>query len=537
MASGMVVCPEPLAAQAGADILSRGGNAMDAATGASFVQGVVNPLLCGLGGSGVATVFWAERKEKTCLRFWGTAGEKASPDIFASDFLGQEGAVTRYKVRNNRNKVGYESIVVPGFLSGIHTCWKRYGSGNMTWAELLEPSIRLAQNGFDVYPYLYRSWQPGKSTFGGDSLLRITKSTEDIYTHAGSVYEVGEKLVQSEYGNTLSRISTQGPGLFYKGEIAQTIATDMVKHKGLITFNDLSSYQPLLDECLIGNYRGYEVLTDLPPGCGILLIELLNILEGWNLTSMGWNTPGYLDKLARAMNMVFADRARYMADPRFNSIPIKAWISKQYAEELRAKIDSGEDLSEQSFKSVGGKGTTHISVIDGEGNCVSLTHTLGYCSGIVTQGLGFLYNNDMQGFDPQPGNRNSIQPGKMPVNGGAPTILLKDGAVSMVIGSPAGARKLTAMTQAIVNVLDFGMDMQTAVSVERIHSEDERKVIVVEPTFPKDLCKRLEEMGINVKIDPYTARLSAIWRDPVTGNLEGGADPRGGGGLARMVDR
>jgi gamma-glutamyltranspeptidase/glutathione hydrolase len=267
------------------------------------------------------------------------------------------------------------------------------------------------------------------------------------------------------------------------------------------------------------------------------LIELLNILEGWNLTSLGWNTPGYLDKLARAMNMVFADRARYMADPRFNSIPIKTLISKRYSDELRAKIDSGEDLSEQSFKPVGGKGTTHISVIDGKGNCVSMTHTLGYCSGVVTQGLGFLYNNDMQGFDPQPGHRNSIQPGKMPVNGGAPTILLKDGAVSMVIGSPAGARKLTAMTQAIVNVLDFGMDMQTAVSVERIHSEDERKVIIVEPDFPKELSKRLEEMGNKVKSDPYSARLSAIWRDPVTGNLEGGADPRGGGGLARMVGR
>jgi gamma-glutamyltranspeptidase/glutathione hydrolase len=309
----------------------------------------------------------------------------------------------------------------------------------------------------------------------------------------------------------------------------------MEANGGLFTLEDLRHHQVLIGEPVLGTYRGYQVLSDGPPGSGLLLIELLNIVEGWDLKALGWNTPEYLDKISRAMQLVFADRARYVFDPRFVEVPLGLLISKEHAAELRHKIETGCDLLESDEGSGGDTDTTHLSVLDGQGNAVSMTHSLGLSSGVVTSGLGFLYNNGMQSFHPVPGHKNSIAPGKIPTTGGAPTILLKDGKVAMVIGSPAGARKVTAELQAIVNVIDFGMDMQKAVSVERIHSEHARRVIVVEPSLPKRLTVALERMGNTIRREHYTGRLSAIWCDRGTGRLVGGADPRGGGGLAAVT--
>lgn len=536
MGTGMVVCAEPLAAEVGADMIRRGGNAVDAAVAAAFVQCVTNPAMCGIGGKGVMTAYFAQSGEMTNLRFWGKAGSRAQPDIFANDFLGQEGAVTNYLVNGDRNTVGYESIMLPGFLLGIWEAWRRWGTSGFAWGDLLEPAIRLARDGFQVYPYLYRFWGP-EGIFGSTRVRRMiaaTPAAAAIYLRHGQPYRVDEWLVQTDYAHTLERIALKGAEDFYQGEIAQAIAADMSANGGLFTRDDLQKYQVLIGEPVTGSYRGYRVLSDRPPGCGALLVELLNIVEGWDIKSLGWNTPEYLDRIARAMQLVFADRAKYMADPQFMDVPVEHLVSRAHAADLRHKIETGEDLREPSWRSVGASGTTHLSVLDREGNAVSITHTLGYASGVVTPGLGFLYNNDMMAFDPVPGHRNSIAPGKTPVNGGAPTILLKDGQVAMVIGSPAGARKLTAMLQAIINVVDFGMSMREAVSVERIHSEDQKRLILVEPSFPTELAERLEALGNTVRRERYTARLSAIWRHPQTGELQGGADPRGGGGLAQV---
>ncbi len=537
MASAMVVCAEPLAAQVGAEILARGGNAMDAAVAAAFAQGVVNPTMCGIGGKGVLTAFRPATGEMTNIRFWGQAGSRARPGIFADDYLGQEGAVTNYRVKGDRNSVGYQSIMVPGFVLGIHEAWRRLGTTRIPWADLLAPAVSLARDGFEVYPYLDKFWGPD-SVLGYERALAQMASTPAaaaVYLREGRPYRVGERLVQADYARVLERIAAEGPSVFYQGEVAQAIAADMDANDALFGLDDLRGYQVLIGEPVAGSYRGYDVISDRPPGCGALLIELLNILEGWDIRgSMTWNSPVYLDTIARAMQLVFADRARFMADPHFVDVPVGRLISKEYAAGLRRQIETGADLEQPSWQPVGASGTTHLSVVDAQGNAISLTHTLGYASGVVTPGLGFLYNNDMMGFDPVPGRRNSIAPGKMPVNGGAPTILLKDGKVAMVIGSPAGARKLTAQLQAIVNVIDFGMSMQEAVSAERIHSEDQKRLILVEPSFPEELAGQLVGLGNTVRRERYTARLSAIWRDPRTGRLEGGADPRGGGGLAAV---
>ncbi len=537
MASSMVVCAEPLAAEVGGAVLRQGGNAIDAAVAAAFAQGVVNPTMCGIGGKGVMTVYWAQTGEMTNLRFWGKAGSKARPDLFVNDFLGQDGAVTNYRVRGERNSVGYESIMVPGFVLGIWEAWRRWGTPAFAWSALLEPAIQLAQEGFEVYPYLDRFWG-ADGIFGPERVrgqMAATPAAAAIYQPAGRPPVTGERLQQTEYAETLRRIAREGAESFYSGAIAHAIAADMEAQGGLFDLRDLQTYQVLMGEPVVGSYRGYTVLSDRPPGCGALLVELLNIVEGWDLRSMGWNSPLYLDRIARAMQLVFADRARSMADPHFVHVPVGHLTSKEHAADLRRKIETGADLHEPAWQPVGASGTTHLSIVDQAGNAVSLTHTLGYASGVATPGLGFLYNNDMMGFDPVPGRSNSIAPGKMPVNGGAPTILLKEGSVAMVIGSPAGARKLTAMLQAIVNVVDFGMSMQEAVSAERIHSEDQKRLILVEPSFPAALAAELEGLGNRVRRERYSARLSAIGRDPDTGRLHAGADPRGGGGVAEAL--
>jgi gamma-glutamyltranspeptidase/glutathione hydrolase len=534
--SGMVVCTEPLAAEAGAQILRRGGNAMDAAVAAAFAQGVVNPMLCGIGGKGVLTAFNSATGEKVSHRFWGAAGSKARPDIFADDYLGLGGGLDHYPVSDRRNVLGYESIMVPGFVLGVHEAWRRFGGGKLSWYALLEPAILLARNGFEVYPYLCKFWGEDGiiSKLKGVRRLSVTPAAADIYLRDGRTYRVGERLVQTDYGKTLERIAADGPEVFYQGEIAEKIAADMEANGGLFTLDDLRNHQTLTSHPVYGTYRDYEIVSDQPPGSGALLIELLNIVEGWDLVAMGWNSPEYLDKLSRAMQLVFADRARYIADPRFVQVPVGKLTDKSYAADLRRKIETGRDLDEPDAISVGASGTTHLSVVDRNGNAVSMTHTLGTASGVVTPRLGFLYNNDMGAFDPVPEAKNSIAPGKTPVNGGAPTILLRDDKVAMVIGSPAGGRKLTAELQAILNVVEFGMSMQEAVSVERIHSEKVKREIYVEPSFDPDLVEQLEALGSRVKLDQYTARLSAIWFNPQAAQLEAGADPRGAGGKQRV---
>lgn len=534
LSSGMVVCTEPLAAEAGAEILRRGGNAMDAAVAASFAQGVVNPMLCGIGGKGVMTGFNSASGEKVCLRFWGAAGSRAVPDVYLDDYLGPDGGLDHHPVRDRRNVLGYEAIMVPGFVLGIYRAWRHLGSKGLPWGDLLQPAIRLARDGFDVYPYLYKFW--GKNgviaKLKGHNRLSITPASAGIYIRDGRTLEVGERLVQHDYGRVLERIAEEGADVFYRGEIAAAIAADVEANGGLFTLDDLRNHEVLLGDPVYGHYRGYEIISDQPPGSGALLILMLNVVEGWDLQSMGWNSPEYLDKLSRVMQLVFADRVRYMADPRFIHVPVGMLTSKEYAAELRRKIETGEDLKEPDAYTVGLAGTTHLSVLDRHGNAISMTHTLGTASGVVTPGLGFLYNNDMGAFDPRPGRINSIAPGKTPVNGGAPTILLRDGEVRMVIGSPAGGRKLTAELQAILNVLEFGMTMQEAVSAPRIHSEKKKREIYVEPSFDSQLVAQLEALGNKVELDSYTARLSAIWNDKESGRLQAGADPRGAGGKA-----
>jgi len=534
---GMVVCPEPLAAEVGAALLRRGGNAMDAAVGAAFAQCVVDPLHCGIAGVGVLTARAAANGEAFCVRFWGPIGSLASPDMFAADLI-ESGPGVRPRVRGHRNRAGYQSVVVPGFVRGMAEGFRRLGSGRLGWGELLAPAARLARDGFIVDQYVERYWAPDGLNLDdvpAHERLRATPASAKIYLKEDRPYRVGELLVQRDLAFTLDRLADTGPDDFYEGKIGADIAADFAAHGGLFTADDLARYRPLLGEPLWGTYRDLMVASDPPPGSGALVIELLNILEGIDLEAMGWNSPRYQDTLARAMRYVFADRLTYMADPRFYAVPVEMLTSKPYAAEVRRRVLSGQDprIEPRRRYDQGARvadGTTHVSVLDSEGNAVAITHTNHDASGVVVPGLGFMFNNDMNSFDPVPGRPNSIGPGKMPVTGGAPTLFFKGPDVAMVIGSPAGPLKVTAIVQAVLSVTRFGKSISEAVAADRIHCEGE--AIVLEPSFPEEPAEALRGMGNRIVRNGYTARLAAIYQDPRTGRVEGGTDPRGGGGLA-----
>ncbi len=527
---GVVACPEYLAAFAGGQALSRGGNAVDAAIATAFAQGVVGPKLSGIGGIGVLTVFDARHRATECIRFWGTAGSKAREDQFVGDLvLDAGGAVVG--VRDYCNAVGYPSILVPGFVRGMHEAFVRHGSGRIHWSELLAPAIRLADEGFEVDAYLYHFWRPETPVDDicpPSRTLTATPACAAIYTKDGSILRPGDRLVQRDYAATLRRIAAEGADEFYTGDIGRRIAADMERHGGLITADDLQRYRALESEPLRGSYRGYEILSDPPPGSGALVIEIFNILEGLDLVALGRNSARYLDLLSRVFRHVFNDRRRFMADPRFVDVPVGMMTSSSYAKDVRGELYASP-VGGTDGSSGGHEGTTHVSVVDTDGNAAAITHSVCDASGVVTNGLGFMYNNDMSSFDPRPGQRNSIAPGKSPVNGGAPTILTRDGQVVLTIGSPAGPRKVTAVVQTILNIVDFGMHADQAVGADRIHQEV--GPLLVEPTFPEDVARQLRELGHDVRLTEYTARVAAVYRDPRTRALTGASDPRSGRGL------
>jgi gamma-glutamyltranspeptidase/glutathione hydrolase len=529
---GVVACIESLAAQAGGEVLHLGGNAADAAVATAFAQGVVNPIHCGIGGGFHGLFFDARTGRARAVASDGRAPRAAHEHLWVDDLAGRRGAV--WKVAGERNRLGYEAPMVPGFVRGAHEAFARFGSGRVSWRQVIAPAIRLAAEGFAVYPYLYRLWMDNGFLESGDGprVLGLTPASREIYLRDGGVYEIGEVLVQRDYARTLERIAEYGPDEFYVGETGERIAADFADNGGLLSAEDLREYRADVEEPISTSFREYEVLTESVPSVGPVTLEVLNILEGWDLQSLGWNSPEYLDRLARAMHLGFRDRMTWLADPDVIDVPIERLISKAYAAEQRARIDRGEDRQLGPVEPGRREETTHVSAVDRAGNAAAITHSTGLSSGVVTPGLGFQHNCHMIMFDPAPGRRNSIGPWKRPITGGGPALFLRAGRPFLMIGSPAGARKVTALIQALLNVLDFGMPIQQAVSVERIHVEDEPMTIVAEMFFPPEKLLGLARLGHRIRLEWYTARLAAVLRDPATGELHGGTDPRGDRGLA-----
>jgi gamma-glutamyltranspeptidase/glutathione hydrolase len=532
---GVVTSVEPYADEAGAEMLRRGGNAADAAIATAFAQGVVDPIYCGIGGGFHGLFRDALGGEVAVVNAGGRAPAAARADMW--NVTGRWGAI--WTVEGALNRFGYQASMIPGFVAGAWAAYQRFGSGNVTWKDLIAPSIALAADGFKVYPYLYRLWMPATDRMrnflesdDGPTVLSQNEECARIYLKEdGSVYRIGETLVQTDYARTLERIAANGAEEFYKGETADLMAADFASNGGLISQEDLAGYQAEVIKPLRTEFRGMEVFTEPPPTVGPVTAQILNIIDGVDLAVLGWNSPEYLAWLAQAMHIGFRDRMSLLGDPDFVDVPLDRLLSSEYAAEVRESIERGLDKSgSHASDPLPLAETTHASAMDAFGNAAAITHSLGMSSGVVTPGLGFQHNCHMIMFDPTPGNRNSIAPGKRPITGGGPVLFQRNSQPWLLIGSPAGARKVTALTQATLNMLDFGMGPQEAVSVDRIHVEDEPGVVIVEPHFDPDTLMGLADLGFDVRFEWYTARLGAVERTE-TGKLRGGTDPRGGRGL------
>jgi gamma-glutamyltranspeptidase/glutathione hydrolase len=527
---GMVVAMEATAADVGVSVLEKGGNAVDAAVAVGFALAVTHPFAGNLGGGGYMLIRMADGRT-TFIDFRERAPEKASRNMY----LDAKGALTKDSIE------GWRSSGVPGTVRGFEIAVSKYGKKK--WAENMAPAVELASKGFPVSYALAEGLKESRNLASSPESKRILQKN-------GAFYDVGEKLVQPDLAQTLERISKNGANEFYEGETAKRFAEEMAKNGGLISLSDLKNYKAIERTPLTGKYHNYTIITSPPSSSGgIALLEMLGILEGSGYEKGGSGSASAIHYAAEAMRRAYADRNEYVGDPAFVKVPIAGLLDPAYLARLRASIDPERATPSDSVrpgKPIGSERmeTTHYSVVDGEGNAVAVTYTLngGFGNGITVPGLGFLLNNEMDDFASKPGTpnmfglvqgeANAIQPGKRPLSSMTPTIVLKDGKLFMTAGAPGGSRISTAVLQVILNVLDFGMNVQDAIDAPRFHHQWQPDKLSLEPGISPDTVALLKSRGYDVDYAPgvVLAQVAAIVSDG--GWLQGGSDGRSAAGKA-----
>ncbi len=545
LAHGMVAAPQAEAAHEGARVLSDGGNAADALVTAALIQGIADPHRSGLGGFGCATLFWSAAPHEglaLSVGFHGRAGSLARPDEWRDLFEHPAPDGFGYVIKGKRNDVGYQAITTPGMLAGLSAIHRRVG--RLPWKGLVERAVPYAEEGFLVTPGLAEFWiRPG--LYGRVSTrdrLGHTESGRAICMKAdGSTLKAGEVLVQKDMGRTLRRIAEGGAEDFYRGRMGEEIAADWKRGGALVTADDLRAYRAVEEPPLAGTYRGFKVLTSPLPGGGPSLLQALRLVEEIPPRELrlggefAHNSPAFIDRLARILKVAWADRLAHHGDPEFGGRTADELLSEEYLSGLRRRTDAPLDAPQAAPQSAQTGGTTQLTIVDRESNCISFSHSLGYGSGVFTPGLGFMYNNCMSGFDPRPGGVNSIEAGKARSTAVAETILLKDGRPFLVLGSPGGARITAALVQAIVAVVDFGMTAPEAVLMPRFDGYGER-TLFLESRFPLPIAAEMTRRGWEVAQSPkpfgMVGRVYAI-EFLSAGRLAGGVDPGEPGAAAR----
>ncbi|HMM42230.1 MAG TPA: gamma-glutamyltransferase [Thermomicrobiales bacterium] len=529
----VVVAPQPRAAEAGAEVLRRGGNAFDAAVAAGFMQMATDPLMCGIGGMGIAQVHVAATGETLVLDFLHRAGSRYTPDLWEGRVREAPGG-KRY-VEGFPEQIGYQTIMRPGSVAGFGALHARWGSRD--WAELLQPAIGALREGFPMDEYiadfLDERHQYGSSPASPplDAFLRASEPMAALWLDdEGRPRRVGDHLANPDYARTLERLAADGADSFYRGALAQEIAADLAAHDALVTAADLAGYQVIDRRPLAGSYRGLAVSTVPAPGGGPTLLQILGILEGFDLAALGHDSVEYLHLLLSAMRLAFADRKEHLGDPDFVDDATARLLDPAHIAALRERVERGELASAPED---GVPGTTHLTVADAAGNVVAVTHTLGHGSGVITPGLGFQYNGG-GGFDLRPGRPNSAAPGKVRLSGMCPTIVLRDGAPAFALGSPGSNAIVNAVAQVIINTVDFGMSPVEAVSAPRAHGEGEDALL--ETRIPQATARALAERGHAVTYRPFAydtlqGRIQLVARTP-DGDWAGASDPRRQGGYA-----
>ncbi|MFN4089175.1 MAG: gamma-glutamyltransferase [Alphaproteobacteria bacterium] len=521
----MIVAPQPEAVEAGARVLKRGGNAVDAAVACAFVQSVVDPQMCGIAGFGSMQVYMPAKSVHTFIDFHGRVPGAATPGMWAHLIEGETRDGFGFVLKGRVNDVGYQSVTVPGTLKALSEAQTEFGS--MDWADVMAPAIAHADRGFVVRPHVHYWWCEG-ALFGrvpAVDRLRFTESGRQVYFNAdGSLKRPGERVVNPDMARTLRRIAASGADIFYQGEIAEEIAEDMRRNGGLLSLDDLRGYRTRRGDPLRGSYRGYDVATNNPPGGGIMLLEMMNILENFDLFEMGHNSADYIVTVAEAMKRATVDKDAHVGDPDFFDVPVERLTSKDHAEDCAAAIRRGEKVHVPRFEPDPPKDTTHISVIDADGNAVSVTHSLGMPSGVISPGLGFMYKGCMGVFDPRPGRAGSIAPGKSRFSAMVPTMVFDGEKPALVIGAPGGTQIVMGVMQAILNVIDFEMPILDAVVAPRFSATSD--LIDVSNRIPAFVTEEVEGRGYRVARSHLSYPFAGVHGIRIEGTrIEGAADP------------
>lgn len=521
----MVVCAHPVAAQVGADILRRGGNAVDAAIAVQFALAVVYPNAGNIGGGGFMVVRMADG-EVNALDFREKAPGKAHRDMFLDPKTGE---VNRKWIETSHLASG-----VPGSVEGMWQAHQKYGS--MPWKELLQPAIDLAQKGFAI------------TAMQAEDLAEL--QNEFATLNKGKSYfikkdwKAGDWLKQPDLAYTLEQIAANGRAGFYEGEIATKIATEMAKHNGIITEEDLQNYHAVWRAPVQGTYKNYTVISMPPPSSGgVALLQLLNMVEPYPLAQYGFHSSAATTIMVEAERRVYADRATWLGDPDFVRVPVQEMIAKPYAQQRMQGVDTNTvftsaQIKAGTFPGYESEETTHFSIVDRAGNAVAVTTTLNdsYGSRIVVGGCGFILNNEMDDFSAKPGEpnmygliggeANAIAPGKRMLSSMTPTIVLKDGALYMVTGTPGGSTIITSVFQTFLNVAEFGMTMQESVNAPRFHHQWLPDEVAVERSIRPGLTAAMKGKGYTIKPRTAIGRVDAILI-PQPHLYEGAPDPRG----------
>lgn len=530
----MIVAAQPEAAEAGARVLMRGGNAVDAAMTAALVQGVVDPQMTGIAGFGSCQIFMPGKGVHTCIDFHGKTPLAATPEMWLDRLEAETRDGFGFVLRGQVNDLGYQAITTPGSLMAYGEAVAEFGT--FDWADICAPAIDWARNGFAIRPHVHAWWTTGATLGRVDVMERLglTESGRAQYFRAdGTLKRMGDWISNPDLADTLTRIAKHGYEVFYTGEIAEEIAADMAANGGLMSLADLQSYRTTRNDPLQSGYRGLEIATNHPPGGGIMLLEMLNVLEQFDLTALGHNSTEYVRIVCEAMRAATADKEAHVGDPSFVDVPIERLTSKAYAAGIAERIKRGDRMQVERFTPEPND-TTHVVVVDAQGNCVTMTHSLGMPSGVITPGLGFMYNGCMGVFDPRPGRAGSIAPGKSRFSSLCPTIVFEGGTPKIVLGAPGGTQIAMGVLQTLLNMIDFGMPVLEAVSAPRFSATS--NAIDITNRIPEYTVEPLREAGYEVIRSPLSfgiAAVHAIERTPA--GLRGAADP-GHDGVALGVD-
>ncbi len=535
---GIVASTSQIASQVGVDVMKRGGNAVDAAIAVAFALAVTYPAAGNLGGGGFMMIRLKDGKT-TAVDYREMAPAAATRNIY----LDQSGNLIKGE---GSSTVGYRASGVPGTVSGMELALKNYGSGKLTWSQLLEPARRLAAAGFPL------GYQMARGLRGNDYLSKYPE-TRRIFLRDGNFYNEGELFRQPELAATFGRLQRFGPREFYQGQTAKLIVADMKRHNGLITMDDMRAYVAKEREPLRGSYRGYEVISMPPPSSGgAVLLEMLNILEGFDLGKYDSASSERYHLEVEAMRRAFADRAEYMGDADFVKVPVAGLIDKNYAANLRKSITLDRASSSEEVRAGRPAGyeseeTTHFTVVDAQGNAVANTYTLndGFGSGVVAKGTGIVMNNEMDDFAAKPGTpnlygliqgeRNAVAPRKRPLSAMTPTFVLrKDGSLWFTAGTPGGPTIINTVLQVITNVIDYDMNIQQAIDAPRIHHQWLPDELVYEPYgLSGDTQRALINRRHKLVTRPrYLGDAQGIMIEEKTGVRLGATDPRRSDGLA-----